>query len=163
MTREAEDVSADLAAALDAIRKDDDAAAVPSYVQDRVMAAWDQRSAQLKHRSATLAWVAAIAASVVAAMVLSRPGVPTILHLPWGGTDTVPSEVVGADLNFTDVAFEDDDASMQYLQMRLPQAALAELGLPIADPADAQTVVVEVLVGLDGVPRRLRLLAKEMP
>jgi hypothetical protein len=164
MKREPEDFSPDLLKdALDAIRADDGATPVPLRVQHSVMGEWDVRSARRKRRSATLAWSAAIAASVIAAIALSRPSIVTVLQLPWAETDTLPLEVVGANLYFTDVAIDDDRASMQYVQVRMPQSALADLGLPIADPADAQTVVVEVLVGLDGVPRALRLLSKEMP
>jgi hypothetical protein len=163
MKREPEDVSPDLLEdALDAIRADDGATQVPLRVQQSVMGEWDARSARRKRRS-TLAWSAAIAASVIAVIALSRPSVATVLQLPWADTDTVPLEVVGADLYFTDVAIDDDPASLQYVQVRMPQSALADLGLPIADPGDAQTVVVEVLVGVDGVPRALRLLSKEMP
>ena len=164
MRREPEDFPPDLLKdALDAIRADDDATRVPARVQQSVMSEWDARSAPRKRRSVTPVWFGAVAASIIAAIVLSRPSVATVLHLPWAETDTLPFEAVGADLHFTEVALDDDPASMQYVRVRMPQSALADFGLPIADPADDQPVVVEVLVGLDGVPRALRLLSKEMP
>jgi hypothetical protein len=164
MTREPEDLSAELLNdALDSIRADDGATPVPLRVQHSVMREWDMRSARRKRRSAKLAWSGAIAASFVAAIVLSRPSIATVLHLPWADTGTLPLEIAGANLHFTDVVIDEDAASMQYVQLRMPQSALADLGLPIADPADDLTVVVEVLVGLDGVPRGLRLLSKELP
>jgi hypothetical protein len=164
MKREPEDVSPDLLKdALDAMRADDRATPVPLRVQQTVMGEWDAQSARRKRRLTTLAWSVAMAASVIAAIVLSRPSVATVLQLPWADTDTLPLDVVGADLYSTDLAIDDEPASLQYVQVRMPQSALADLGWPIADPADAQTVVVEVLVGVDGVPRALRLLSKEMP
>jgi hypothetical protein len=149
--------------ALDAIRADDEATRVPARVQRRVMREWDARSAQRRRRPLTPFWFGAVAAGIVAAIVLSRPSVATLLHLPWGHTGTFQFEGVGADVPFTEVAFGDDPASMQYVQVRMPQSALADFGLPIADPADDQPVVVEALVGLDGVPRALRLLSQEAP
>jgi hypothetical protein len=164
MRHEPEDFSSGLLKdALDAVREDDGATPVPLRLQHRVMGEWDVRSARRKRRSATLAWSGLMAASVIAAIVLSRPSIATVLHLPRADTDARPIEVVGANLHFTDVTIDDDPASMQYVQVRMPQSALADLGFPIADPADDQTVVVEVLVGLDGVSRGLRVLSKEMP
>ena len=164
MRREPGDFSPDLLKdALDAIRADDDATPVPAGVQRSVMREWDARAVQRQRRSLTPVWIGAVAASVIAAIVLSRPSVATVLHLPWADTGILPFEAVVADPHFTEVALDDDRASMQYVQMRMPQSALADFGLPIADPADDHAVVVEVLVGLDGVPRVLRLLSKETP
>lgn len=164
MRREPGDFSPDLLNdALDAVRADDDATAVPARVQRDVMREWDARSAQGKRRSMTAAWGGAIAASIIAAVVLSRQDVATVLHLPWVDSAAIPFEAVGDELHFTEVVLDDDRASMQYVQVRMPQSALADLGLPIADPADDQSVIVEVLVGLDGVPHVVRLLPREMP
>ena len=160
--REPEDFSPDLLKdALDALRADDSATQVPARVQRRVVREWDARAAHRRRRAAVPVWCGAVAAGIIAAIVLSRPGIATMLHLPWADTETLPVEAVGADVHFTEVALDEDRASMQYVQVRLPQSALADFGLPIADPADHQPVVVEVLVGLDGVPRALRLLSRE--
>jgi hypothetical protein len=164
MRREPEDFSPDLLKdALDAVRADDDATRVPARVQRSVMREWDARPAQRQRRRVTSVWLGAVAASLIAAIVLSRPSIATVLHLPWADTDALPFEAVGADLPFTEVALDDDRASMQYVQVRMPQSALADFGLPVADPADNQAVVVEVLVGLDGMPRLLRVLSREAP
>ena len=153
MRPEPEDYSPDLLKdALDAVRADDDATEVPARMQQVVMREWDARSAERKRRSMTAAWCGAIAASIIAAVVLSRPN------------DTpIRFEAVGSEMHFTEVVLDDDRASMQYVQVRVPQSALAGLGLPIADPAEDQSVIVEVLVGLDGVPHVVRLLPREMP
>ena len=163
MTREPEDFSPDpLQDALDAIRADDESTRVPAHVQRGVMDEWDARAAQRRRRSMTAVWLGAVAASIIAAIALSRPSMVTVL--PWADdAGTLPAQAVAADLLFTEVAIDDDPASMQYVQVRMPQSALADFGLPIADPGDDQAVVVEVLVGLDGVPRALRLLSRERP
>jgi hypothetical protein len=164
MTRKPEEFPPDLVkGALDAVRADDDATRVDPGVQRRVMGEWDARVARRQRRSVAPVWFGAVAASIVAAIVLSRPTIATLLWQPGDDTDPLSIEVADSALYLTEVALDDDRASLQYVQMRLPQSALADYGLPIADPADDQAVIVEVLVGLDGVPRALRLLSKEMP
>src|SRR5688572_7012171 len=129
MRREPEDFSPDLLKdALDAVRADDDATRVPARVQRSVMREWDAQSARRQRRRVTPVWLGAVAASLIAAIVLSRPSIATVLRLPWADTDALPSEAVGVDLPFTEVALDDDRASMQYVQVRMPQSALADFG-----------------------------------
>jgi hypothetical protein len=164
MTRKPEEFSPELVkGALDAIRADDDATQVDPGVQLRVMREWDARPVRRQRRWVAQVWFGAVAAGIIAAIVLSRPSIETFLRQPVDDNDALAVENRESALHFTEVVFDDDRASMQYIQMRLPQSALADFGLPIADPADHQAVIVEVLVGLDGVPRALRLLSKEMP
>jgi hypothetical protein len=42
--------------------------------------------------------------------------------------------------------------------LNVQPSVLTAFGYPVADPVDVQPVSVEVLVGLDGVPRAIRRL-----
>jgi hypothetical protein len=62
----------------------------------------------------------------------------------------------------TDVLLDDDRASLQLVRLSVQPSVLAAFGYPLADPADTRSVSVEMLVGLDGVPRTIRPLQGDM-
>ncbi|HYE87845.1 MAG TPA: hypothetical protein VEA16_15890, partial [Vicinamibacterales bacterium] len=135
MTREPEDFPPPLLSdALDAVRADDAATPVPERVRQKVMQHWDA-AVPRSRRSAMPLWCGAVAAAIFAAIVWSRPGVTTVAPRLWSDAATSPAEAMAREVLFTDVALDDDRASMQYVQVRVPPSALAEIGLPIADPA----------------------------
>jgi hypothetical protein len=57
-----------------------------------------------------------------------------------------------------DVLLQDDPASLRLVRLNVQPSVLTAFGYPAADPMDMRPVSVEVLVGLDGVPRAIRRL-----
>jgi hypothetical protein len=147
--------------ALAAVRDSDATAAVPARIEAAVMQAWDAAAAR-RRRVLTAIWCSAIAASLLLAAAASlrsdasrtppapRPGVRE-------SAGTRPA-IVADDRVFTETMLDEEPASLQYVQLRLAPSALTMFGFPLPDLADDQPVDVEALVGLDGLPRALRLV-----
>jgi hypothetical protein len=58
--------------------------------------------------------------------------------------------VIPASAEFEDV--------VRIVRMRLPRSTLASLGVPVIDPGAAGTVDVELLIGVDGLARTIRMV-----
>ena len=147
--------------ALDALRRDDAATAIPSRIEHHVMFAWDagMGSASRRRRRRAPIWFGAMAASLLlAAIAFSRyqGGRATPFDQPRPVESAGAQSMFPGELLFTEVALNEDPASLQYVQLRVTPSAARRLGFPLPDLADDQPVDVEALVGLDGVPRALR-------
>ena len=150
---------------LDAVRSDDEATVVPAHIEDLVMQEWDRAFVSHRHerrsRSAVV-WLGVVAASLLAGMAL---------WVSRGGEIGTPAEPTATNaVTFTEGVLEDasaqslvtqaapgeDPATLQYVQLSIRPSVLSAYGFPVADPAGDRPVQVEVLVGLDGVPRAIR-------
>jgi hypothetical protein len=156
--------------ALDAVRRDDATTEIPARIEHQVMLAWDAGTGGTSHRRRRPGpiWFGAIAASVLcAAIAFSRyqAGRATPFDQPSPVESARAQSVFPGELLFTEVALNEDAASLQYVQLRVTPSAVRRLGFPLPDLADDQPVDVEALVGLDGVPRALRptTLIREHP
>jgi hypothetical protein len=147
------------------VSQDDEQTPIPARLESAVMEAWDAhaggRSAR-RDRAVRLAWAAALlaAASVAlaAALWLQRSedtrNVQTIAQETAGPSDWYGLESIAS----PDVLLQDDPASLRLVRLNVQPAVLTAFGYPVADPVDPRPVSVEVLVGLDGVPRAIRRL-----
>lgn len=155
--------------ALDALQRDDAATEIPSRIEHQVMLAWDAGMGSTSHRRRRPApiWFGAIAASMLlAAIGFSRyqAGRATPFDQPGPVERAGAQSMFSGEMLFTEVALNEDPASLQYVQLRVAPSAARRLGFPLPDLADDQPVDVEALVGLDGVPRALRpTLVREHP
>ena len=147
------------------LSQDDEQTHIPARLESAVMDAWDEhaRGRSVHHHRATrLAWAAVLlaAASVAfaAALWLQRAentaNVNTTARVTpalrgWYGTESIASP---------DVLLQDDPASLRLVRLNVQPSVLTAFGYPVADPVDMRPVSVEVLVGLDGVPRAIRRL-----
>jgi hypothetical protein len=145
--------------ALDALRRDDAATEVPSRIEHQVMLGWDAGVNRASQRRPVPLWFGAIAASLMlAAIGVSRyqAGRTTPFAQPDPAVSAGAQPVFPSEMLFTEVALNEDAASLQYVQLRVTPSAARTLGFPLPDLADDQPVDVEALVGLDGIPRALR-------
>ena len=146
---------------------DDEQTPIPARLESAVMAAWDAqargRSAR-RDRAARLAWAAVLlaAASVAfaAALWLQRePYTPDVRRTAAAPATPVPRGWYGLEsIASPDVLLQDDLSSLRLVRLNVQPSVLTAFGYPVADPVDVQPVSVEVLVGLDGVPRAIRRL-----
>jgi hypothetical protein len=147
---------ADLERWLHKLAEHDRQVQAPAHVQTRVMQAWDaiaplaaKRSPAHSGRAALLA-LASTAAGVLTAIAIYRE--PSAACPPVAASVS-PAEIVLV----TDPVF--DPSATSIVRVRMPRAALATLGIPIADPDASGLVDVELLVGEDGFARTIRRVA----
>jgi len=150
------------------LSEDDEQTVVPLHIESAVMQAWDAhaRGATARHaRAVRLAWAAVLlaAASVVFAAALwvqrgdrgtsnvqaAAAARPASAPDRWSGFESIASP---------DVLLQDDPAALRLVRLNVQPSVLTAFGYPVADPMDLRPVRVEVLVGLDGVPRAIRRL-----
>jgi hypothetical protein len=156
-----EDVTA---AALRLVVRDDAETAVPRHIEDAVMRAWDARGAAAARprqvRRPAWAVFAAACAILVAALWLARDrgAAPAVVQTtPVATSPTGESAAASlASIAPIDVLLQEDPASLQLVRLSVQPSVLVALGDPLADPTATQPLDVEVLVGLDGVPRAVR-------
>ena len=58
----------------------------------------------------------------------------------------------------TEVVLQADPASLQVVRLSVQPSMLTAMGYAFANPVDTEPVNLEVLIGLDGVPRAIRRL-----
>jgi hypothetical protein len=158
-----------LAEALRLVSRDDEHTKVPERIQTLVMRAWDARTmGHLEYRGHSRhLWVAAFTAAacavVVAALWFQRPAenapsarapVNAVGEMPGGEPLAYSLDSVAA----TEVVLQADPASLQVIRLTVQPSMLTVLGYGFADPLDTEPVNVEMLIGLDGVPRAIRRL-----
>lgn len=158
-----------LAESLRAVQRDNSETQVPPHVEAFVMRAWDAWASAdaCEPRRATRRplWFAALAASalLVAAIWMQRGGGGESGYE--GGAESAYEQSLAGDgfvpypieaMATVDVVLDEDPASLQLVQLSIQPSVLTAFGFPVADPADDRPVEVEVLVGLDGVPRAIR-------
>jgi hypothetical protein len=145
--------------ALDALRRDDAATEVPLRIEHHVMLGWDSGTNRISQRRPVPLWFGAIAASVLLAAIgfsSYQAGRATPFEQPGPAESAGAPSLFPGEMLFTEVALNEDAASLQYVQLRVTPSAARRLGFPLPDLADDHPVDVEALVGLDGVPRALR-------
>ncbi len=152
---------------LEAVRRDDAETEIPPHLEGLVMRAWDAGAGlSVNGRSGGPSytfWFAAVAATVMLAVAVrlqrgdgagnpdeTRAG--SALEESFAGFAEYPLESLAA----VDMILDEDPAFLQCVQMSVEPSVLTAFGFPVPDPADDQPVEVEVLVGLDGVPRAIR-------
>jgi len=130
----------------------------PARVRDSVEKEFERHRRVVRARRAAL--VFAIAATVVMAFALGLvwwPGVSPAAA-PQTAAQAVNSDF-GADAGFVPVPGALPLADGEFVRVErteLDAAALARMGLPLED-ADGDTVVADVVVGEDGLPRAVRV------
>ena len=163
-----ENLDSALADAFHLLSEDDEQTAVPRRMESAVMQAWDAHAhgTARRARAVRLTWAAAMmaAASVVFAAALwvvqraerNTSDVQATAVVPatpaadsWYGLESIASP---------DVLLQDDPASLRLVRLNVHPSVLTAFGYPVADPIDLRPVSVEVLIGLDGVPRAIRRL-----
>jgi hypothetical protein len=147
-----------LAEALSLVLQDDEERAVPEHVEAAVIRAWDVQtnlSVRASRRSAVrrLSFASLVAAAMLAAAVWIQRGARNEGRAAPGGDEPVLYQVDS--MATGDLVLDEDPGSLQLVRLRIEASVLAAFGFPVADPAD-QLVEVEVLIGLDGVPRAIR-------
>jgi hypothetical protein len=155
-----------LSEAVQLIADDDRATDVPAHLETAVMAAWDIRAGRAARRSRLgarrigIAALAPAACAVLAAALwvqradngLAAGRAPAALG---GITSTDVADSLDS-IATTGVLLEEDRASMQLVRLSVQASVLAAFGYPLANPTDTEPLDVEVLIGLDGVPRAIR-------
>ena len=150
-----------LAELIEAVRRDDAATRVPARIEALVLQAWDNRrhlAVERRRRTSHPVWLAALAAAVLLAALVWLP----LAMLDEGADiarDTSPDSFVPPSIDSiatVDVVLDEDPASFNVVQLSVQPAVLAAFGFPVASLLDDEPVDVEVLVGLDGVPRAVR-------
>jgi hypothetical protein len=150
------------------LAEDDDQTPVPSRIEAAIMQAWDTQarsSARPHPRAVRLAWAAALLAAagvgLAAALWLQRTDddrstLRAIAEAP--NTRALDDWYGPRSIALPDVLLQDDPASLRLVRLTVQPSVLTAFGYPAADPMDMRPVSVEVLVGLDGVPRAIRRL-----
>jgi hypothetical protein len=159
-----------LAEALRLVSRDDEHTKVPERIETLVMRAWEARALghiqEYRSHSRHL-WVAALTAAacavLVAALWFQRPAEnATSARAPVNAVGEMPgSEALAYSLDSvvaTEVVLQADPASLQVVRLTVHPSMLTALGYAFANPVDTEPVNVEVLIGLDGVPRAIRRL-----
>jgi hypothetical protein len=155
--------------AIEAVRRDDAATIVPSHVEAAVVRAWDEGTGASMERQrgrSPFGWraaaVGALAASVIVAAAVWTPRGQRAVDRDAAPTESALEDPLAQFPEYAstslavDGMLDEDPASLQYVQMRVEPSVLTAFGFPVPNPADDQPVNVEVLVGLDGVPRAIR-------
>ena len=152
---------------LEAVRRDDAETKAPPRLEALVMRAWDAGAGapaeQDSRGPAHAFWWAALAASMMVAVAVSLRGGSGAENPDATSVQSV-IEDSGAELAddplesliTADLMLDEDPAFLQYVHMSVEPSALTAFGFPVRDPEDDQPVDVEVLIGLDGLPRAIR-------
>ena len=157
-----------LAEAIHLVAEDDRATDIPAHLETAVMKAWDVRAGRESrryHLGARRIGVAALATAACAVLAAAL----WVQRDADNGSDTGPAPAALGETVFTDVAdysldsiattgvlLEEDRASLQLVRLSVQPSVLAAFGYPLANPTDTQPLDVDVLIGLDGVPRAIR-------
>ena len=157
-----------LSEAIRLVAEDDRATEIPAHLETAVMKAWDVRAGRDSRRfrlGARRVGVAALAtaacAVLAAALWVQRAGDngSATGPAPAAPGETVFDDVADSSLDSiatTGVLMEEDRASLQLVRLSVQPSVLAAFGYPLANPTDTEPLDVEVLIGLDGVPRAIR-------
>ena len=157
-----------LSEAMQLIADDDRATDVPAHLETAVMTAWDIRAgraarpSRLGARRIGIAALATAACAVLAAALWVQRAADN--GLATGRAPAAPGETTATDMAdysldsiaSTGVLLEEDRASLQLVRLSVQASVLAAFGYAVANPTDTEPVDVEVLIGLDGVPRAIR-------
>lgn len=156
-----------LAEALRLVSRDDEHSKVPQRIETVVMRAWDARALgdiqEYRGRSRHL-WVAALTtaacAMLVAALWFQQAAEnATITQAPVNVVGETEVLVYSLDsIATTEVVLQADPASLQVVRLTVQPSMLTALGYAFTNPLDTEPVNLEVLIGLDGVPRAIRRL-----
>ena len=162
-----------LAEAMNLVAEEDRATEIPARLETAVMRAWDARRAQESVGPLHVArpvWAAVLAAAACAVLAAalwvqraadtgttSEPASAALVETP--SALSVSNDVAGYSLDAiatTGVLLQEDRASLQLVRLSVQPSVLAAFGYPLANPTDTQPLDVDVLIGLDGVPRAMR-------
>lgn len=159
MTPGPDDQNGELQALLQEIRLADGRLSTPRRVEQAVLAAWDSRDSRDARDSAepspserTGRYWLLVAASIVFAVLVIRWGTGTEQHAPVAETPApLPPAVEWLD---------PDPGSLRVLRLRVPTESL-RIQHPVFDPSGVGVVDVEMIIGVDGVARSVRLATAE--
>jgi hypothetical protein len=143
-----------LAASLDALRRDETRVETPPHVEAAVLAAWDRAHAPRLKTRAHHFWrrAGAIAASVIVALGLGQLGreLHRITQTPIDAAgDASTLLLVGEPILHGE--------PVRVVRMRVPAATLTGLGVRPTTGNAAAHVDVDVIVGEDGIARAIRV------
>lgn len=162
MTDHHEERDRALADAVRLVVRDNETTRVPRRIETSVMHAWDvQHDRRARTRTVNLRWAAplAVAAGIVIAAVLwVTPSADPDRVAREAGRQAASFEAAEAySLEFlpVDVFLQEEPASLQLVRMSVLPSVLTAFGYVPADPIDTQPLDVDVLIGLDGVPRAI--------
>ena len=155
-----------LAEAMQLVADDDRATEIPAHLETAVMKAWDGRAGSRRYGlDARRVGIAALA-TAACALLAAALWVPRAAD---NGSAAAPGPAAAGETAFNDVAdysldsiattgvlLQEDRASLQLVHLSVAPSVLAAFGYPLANPTDTQPLDVEVLIGLDGVPRAIR-------
>lgn len=152
--------------ALRQVARDDAETPVPGRIEAAVMRAWDAGNEGAAHsryrvRPAWAALAAAACGVLIAALWLTdaRNATPTIAETPALSPADLALAADASSLESIapiDVLLQEDPASLRLVRVSVQASVLATLGDPLADPTETQPIDIEMLIGLDGVPRTVR-------
>jgi hypothetical protein len=148
------------------VADDDRATRIPAHLETAVMRAWDIRAGSRRYRlDARRVGVAAFAAAACAVLAAAL----WVQRAADNGSATGPAPAALGETAFNDLAdyslgsiattgvlLEEDRASLQLVRLSVQPSVLVAFGYPLANPTETEPVDVEVLIGLDGVPRAIR-------
>lgn len=157
MTPSPDDENGELHTLLKEIRVADGRLSAPPRVEQAVLAAWDSRDGRdpgawpSSSERAGRYWVLA-AASVVFAVLVVRWGTGTQRHAPVAATSAPLQPAVEW--------LDPDPGSLRVLRLHVPTDTL-RIQHPVFDPSGVGMVDVEMIIGVDGVARSVRLATAE--
>jgi hypothetical protein len=145
---------ADLERLVRIVAEDDRRVQVPAHLEAAVMQTWDsitplavQRRPFRSIRTALLATGSIAAAIVTAIAIYNAPSAPS-------RPEPVAAPSSAEIILVPDPMFDASAASI--VRVRMPRAALATLGIPMAEPHEGGLVDLEIVVGEDGFARTIR-------
>lgn len=157
-----------LAEAMRLVAEQDRATDIPARLEAAVMRAWDARGAHAsagRRHVARPVWAAALAAAACAVLAValwvqrtaedetgSGPASAALVETTSNDVAAYPLDAIAT----TGVLLQEDRASLQLVRLSVQPSVLAAFGYPLANPTDTEPLDVEVLIGLDGVPRAIR-------
>jgi hypothetical protein len=150
-----------VADAMRLVRQDDEATRIPFVVEASVLEMWDRRPKpdSHDHRRADVGrfWFLSAAAVMIAIAGLWFAIPPIPYEQPASSNDeTSFTEVWIGTLATSDIVMDEDSESLQVVQLRIDPSVLTTFGFPVWNPADTRPMNVDVLIGIDGVPRVIR-------
>jgi hypothetical protein len=157
--------SGDMRTLLGELRQSDRRLSAPPRVEETVLAAWDSRDAEQVPITSTgpswrtWGWMAAAASLVLAVAVVPSRVTP----LPATDAASTVNGVTGTDAP-TESALEwldPDPASLQVVHLRVASDTLQAQGLAVSDPDGDGLVDIEMIVGVDGMARSVRVASAE--
>jgi hypothetical protein len=152
--------------ALRALAKDERAQTTPPRVEEAVMRQWDagRRGEVARRFPGSSGWAMLAAAASLIVAVSAGSWWMTLRSEPSNGRSidiavALPTPSPSYDL----VAWEPDADSLQIVRMRVASATLKAHGYAISDPTGDGTVEIEMIVGLDGMARSVRVNSAAVP